>query len=414
VNKSAMLPSPSHADAARTPATTPNSLWTLVILCALMAFASISTDIYLPAMPTMEGALHATSGNVELTVSGYLVGFASGQLFWGPLSDRWGRKLPIAIGLVFFIIGSTGCAMSGSIHALIAWRVVQAVGACASVTLGRAIVRDLYAGNRAAQMMSTLMVVAAIAPLVGPSLGGFILLWTGWRAIFWVLVAVGLATLAAVFTLPETLPVERRVHKPLARVFADYGSLLKHPRLWGYAGIGGFFYGGIYAYVAGTPFAYITYHHVAPQHYGLLFALSSMGIMVTNLLNARFVSRYGSDRIMRVGAVAACVMGTLVAVAAWTDWGGLMGLVIPLFLFISCVGFIAANAITGALSLVPQRAGSVSALIGASQYGMGIFGSALVGVISTGTPWPMGAAIALFGIGTLLCAWLLVPPVANE
>lgn len=152
-----------------------NSVWTLVFLSLLMAFASISTDIYLPAMPTMADALRAGAGSVELTVSGYLAGFTIGQLFWGPLSDRWGRRLPIAIGMALFILGSAACALAMDIHALIAWRAVQAVGACAGVTLGRAMVRDLYVGTRAAQIMSTLMIVGAIAPLVGPSLGGFIL-----------------------------------------------------------------------------------------------------------------------------------------------------------------------------------------------------------------------------------------------
>lgn len=204
-----------------------NSVWTLVFLSLLMAFASISTDIYLPAMPTMAGALRAGAGSVELTVSGYLAGFTIGQLFWGPLSDRWGRRLPIAIGMALFILGSAGCALAMYIHALIAWRAVQAVGACAGVTLGRAMVRDLYVGTRAAQIMSTLMIVGAIAPLVGPSLGGFILHVAQWRVIFWILVAVGAVTLGGLHVMPETLPEPRRVHEPLSRVLSSYGVLLR-------------------------------------------------------------------------------------------------------------------------------------------------------------------------------------------
>jgi DHA1 family bicyclomycin/chloramphenicol resistance-like MFS transporter len=379
-----------------------------VILSLLMAFASISTDIYLPAMPTMAGALHAPSGTVELTISGYLVGFCLGQLFWGPLSDRLGRRLPIAIGMLLFIIGSAGCALSNSVHVMIAWRAVQAVGACAGVTIARAIVRDLYSGNRAARMMSTLMIVMSIAPLVAPSIGGLVLQVATWRAIFWGLVAVGLLTLLALWTLQETLPVERRVHDSMAGVFRTYGMLLGEPRLVGYAGTGACLYGGIFAYVAGTPHAYITYHHVLPQHYGLLFALGSIGIMSANLLNMRWVTRLGSDRLMRAGATGACLMGIVAAITARTDWGGLAGLVIPLFLFISCTGLIAANCITGALNLYPGVAGSVSALIGASQFGMGVVGSALVGVLADGTPWPLGACMALFGTGCMLSAVLLV------
>ena len=181
----------------------------LAVLSTLMGFASISTDLYLPAMPAMSRALSADAGTVEWTISGYLIGFSLGQLLWGPIGDRHGRRAPVAIGLLLFVIGSAGCALAGSAWAMIGWRVVQAVGACAGVVLARAMVRDLYESYRAAQMLSTLMTVMAIAPLLGPILGGQILAFAGWRAIFWTLVGIGLATLAALFTLPETLPRER-------------------------------------------------------------------------------------------------------------------------------------------------------------------------------------------------------------
>ena len=382
----------------------------LAILSLLMAFASISTDLYLPALPAMAQALHAGHGAVELTISGYLIGFSLGQLLWGPLGDRYGRRLPIAIGLVLFILGSAGCALSTDAPMLIGWRAVQAVGACASVVLARAMVRDLYAGHRAAQMMSTLMtVVMAIAPLLGPSAGGLILQVASWRAIFWTLAGVGLATLAALRALPETLPPPRRNHAPLGRAFATYAQLLRNRRVLGYAGAGGFFYGGMYAYIAGTPFAYITYHHVSPQLYGLLFAAGIVGIMLTNQINARLVRKMGGDRLMRIGTLGAAIAGGLLAIDSWTGWGGLPGLVIPLFLFVSATGFIVANSIAGALGSFPERAGSVSALIGAIQYGTGILGSALVGVLADGTPWPMGAVIAAMSLGSVLCAMLLVP-----
>jgi DHA1 family bicyclomycin/chloramphenicol resistance-like MFS transporter len=387
-----------------------HDIWTLTILSLLMAFASISTDIYLPALPTMAAALHAAPGSAELTISGYLVGFCLGQLFWGPLSDRLGRRRPIAMGMLLFIAGSAGCALASSVDAMIAWRALQAVGACAGVTLARAIVRDLYAGSRAAKMMSTLMIVTAIAPLVGPSIGGLILQVAPWRAIFWLLFGIGLLTLGLLYTLPETLAAERRTRAPLSHVFHTYLRLLRQPRLLGYAGVGGFQYGGIFAYVAGTPFAYITYYHVPPQYYGLLFALGSVGIMAFNLFNVRCVARFGSDRLMRVGAIGAGVMGVTAAITSATGWGGLAGLVVPLFLFISCNGLIIANSITGALNLFPEASGSVSALVGASQFGTGILGSALVGLLADGTPRPLGLAMAFFGIGCVLFASVLVRP----
>jgi len=382
----------------------------LAILSALMGFASISTDLYLPAMPAMGRALGADAGTIELTVSGYLIGFSLGQLLWGPIGDRYGRRGPVAIGLVLFVIGSAGCALAGSAAGMIGWRVVQAVGACAGVVLARAMVRDLYAGARAAQMLSTLMTVMAVAPLLGPIVGGQILSLAGWRAIFWTLVGVGLATLAALFTLPETLPPERRNREPLGRAIATYGVLMRQRRLIGYAAAGGFFYAGMFAYVAGTPFAYIIYHHVPPQLYGLLFGTGIVGIMAANLINVRLVMRLGSMRLLRAGTVGAALAGALLAVNAQTGWGGLVGLAVPLFLFVSMAGFIIANSIAGALASFPDRAGAASALVGSIHYGAGIIGSALVGAFADGTPWPLGWVVAGTGLGALLCAWLVIPP----
>jgi DHA1 family bicyclomycin/chloramphenicol resistance-like MFS transporter len=379
----------------------------LAILSALMGFASISTDFYLPALPTMVQALHADAGTLEFTISGYLIGFSAGQLFWGLVGDRYGRRLPVAVGLVLFLIGSAGCALSGSATGLIGWRLIQAFGACAGVVLARAMVRDLYAGNRAAQMLSTLMTVMAIAPLLGPILGGQILVLAGWRAIFWTLVAVGTLTLGALRFLPETLPPARRNREPLGRALRRYGPLLRERRLLGYAGAGGFFYAGMFAYIAASPFAYITYHHLPAQLYGVLFAAGIVGIMATNLLNARLVTRLGSDRLLGHGTCAVAVTGLLLAAVTWTGRGGLWSLAGLLFLFASATGFIVANSIAGAMADYPERAGAVSAVVGAIQYGSGIFGSALVGFFADGTPWPMGWVIGLCGVGSLASMRLL-------
>lgn len=395
-------PNPAVASTAR------HGLFTLGILSALMAFASISTDVYLPALPAMALALGAGHGAMELTISGYLIGFSLGQLAWGPISDRYGRRLPVAIGLVLFVIGSAGCALSGSVATMIAWRVLQAVGACASVVLARAMVRDLYAGPQAARMMSTLMTVTAIAPLIGPAVGSLILQAASWRAIFWALVAVGLATLLALRRLPETLPAARRNPHALDGALAIYASLLGQRRILAYMGTGGFFYGGIYAYVAGTPAAYISYHHMSPQAYGVLFSLGIVGIMATNQISSRLVLKLGSDRLMRIGALCAAGAGLLLAVTAGFDIGGVAGLALPLFIFVAANGLIVANAIAGALTGYGERAGAVSALVGAAHYGTGILGSALVGILADGTPWPMGLIIAVCGVGTAVSA-LCVP-----
>ena len=380
----------------------------LAVLSMLMGFASISTDLYLPAMPAMGRSLGADGGMIELTISGYLVGFSLGQLLWGPISDRYGRRSSVAFGLVLFLIGSAGCALSGNVLVMIGWRIVQALGACASVALSRAMVRDLYEGSRAAQMLSTLITVMAIAPLVGPLVGGQIVVLAGWRAIFWVLVGVGLVTLAALFTIRETLPAQRRNPESLARAIFRYGELLRNRRLLGYLGSGGCLYAGMFAFVAGSPFVYISYYHVPAQLYGLLFSMSIAGIMVSNIINSRLVVRFGYDRMLLAGTIIAIFSGLMTALVAGTGWGGLWGLVLPLLIFTSSTGLIVANSITGAMADFPERAGAVSALTGAVQYGSGIIGSGLIGVFRDGTPWTMGWVIAISGIGCLV-SMLLIP-----
>lgn len=385
------------------------SLRVMAILSVLMGFGSISTDIYLPALPTMGQALGSSSGTMELTISGYLVGFSLGQLLWGPIGDRYGRRLPVAAGIVLFIIGSAGCALSDTAWQMIGWRVVQAVGACAGVVLARAMVRDMYDRDRAAQMLSTLIVIMAIAPLIGPLVGGQILAVASWHVIFWLLVGVGLLTLAALFTLPETLAPAQRIREPLIRAIAEYRHLLRQRAILGYAGVGAFFYLGVYAYIAGTPFAYISYYHVPAQLYGLLFGSVIAGIMAMNMVNTRLVTKLGSDRLLRIGTVGAAIFGIAVAVAGGTGWGGLTGLATTLFLFSAMSGLIVANSIAGALARFPERAGTASALVGAIHYGAGIVGSALVGAFADGTPWPVGWVVGVAGIGSLVCARLFLP-----
>jgi len=391
-----------------------HSLHLLGILCVLMAFASISTDLYLPAMPMMEHALHSRTAMIEWTITGYLIGFSAGQMLWGPIADRYGRRVPVALGIALFVVGAAGCALAPSAAVLIAWRVVQAFGACAGVVIGRAMVRDLYAGQRGAQMLSTLMVVMGVAPLIAPVLGGQILRLAGWRAIFWTLAGVGLLTLIALFTLPETLPRERRNHEPLVNALRYYAVLLREPVVMGYALVGGCFYMGIFASIAGSSFAYIAYHHVSPQWFGVIFSSGIIGIMAVNLTNARLVMRLGGLRLMRIGSVVAASAGAVVALDASFDWGGIMGLAVPIFIYVSAMGFIVANSISGAMHHYPHRAGAVSALVGAVHYGGGLLGSAVVGALANGTPAPMGWMMAAGGVGGLVCTRFIraAPPIA--
>ncbi|MBY5393226.1 multidrug effflux MFS transporter (plasmid) [Rhizobium johnstonii] len=389
------------------PSSTVSEMWLMTVLGMLLAFASISTDLYLPAMPGMSAALGTTQGSLQYTVSAYLIGFSFGQLIWGPVGDRFGRRVPVAVGLVLFMAGCTGCALSADVVQLIAFRVLQAVGACAGVVLARAMVRDLYGRDRAAAVLSTLMTVMAVAPLLGPSVGGLILGVAPWQAIFWALVGIGLLTLVALFTIPETLPAERRSNESLGMAFASYGGLILDNRLMVYGGALGFYYAGVFAGISSSSFAYIDYHHLSPQLFGAVFAVGTVGLMATNFANARLVARYGSDRMLKLGAAGAAVSGLVLAFVTATDFWGVYGMAASLWLFTAMNGLVTANAISGALADFPTRAGAVSALMGAIQYGSGVVGSAVTGTFANGTPWPMGVVIAIGGLGSLACASLI-------
>lgn len=376
----------------------------LLILSTLMAFASISTDLYLPAIPAIAADLNAGVGNVEFTISGYLIGFSLGQLFWGPLSDQYGRRMPIIAGIILFILGSAGCAVSDSVGVLVFFRILQALGACANVVLSRAIVRDLYVGNDAAKMLSNLITVMAVAPLIGPSVGGQILHFGNWRMIFEVLVLIGVLTLFAMKGFPETLKPELRKYQSLKEVLGTYVGLLKNRRFMQYAAVSGVFYGGMFAYIAGTPYAYITYYGVSPQIYGVLFASGILGIMIANQINAKLVTKFGISNLIFAGASISTVAGLLLVLNTLTGVGGLIGLVVGLFIFVSCTGLIVANSIAGALSSSENNTGSASALIGVFQYGTGVLGSGLVGIFADGTLWPLVLVMAMFALLTFYWA----------
>lgn len=389
---------------SRTDHSTPNKraatsgIFFIVSLGALMAFTSLSTDIYLPAMPMMAAELQ---GNVELTITGFLIGFSFAQLIWGPISDRVGRRIPLFIGMVLFVIGSAGCALSSDMPQIVFWRVFQAFGACTGPMLARAMIRDLYARTRAAQMLSTLVIISAIAPVIGPLLGGQIVTIASWRAVFWLLVVMGAAMFIALWWLPETLPGEKRLTTPISSAFGNYASLLKNREFMRYTLCVSFFYVAAYAFIAGSPFVYISYYHVDPQHYGWLFAVNIIGVMALSSVNRRLVQRHPLHTLLRVAAFVAALATVLLALSVKTHIGGMVAMVLTIFIFFSMNGIVAAASTAAALDTVPSNlAGSASALIGSLQYGSGIVSSLLLSVFSDGTPWAMAWIMMAF---TLLC-----------
>ncbi|WP_017347234.1 multidrug effflux MFS transporter [Pantoea sp. A4] len=382
------------------PASThPGGALFVVILSALMALTSLSTDIYLPAMPLMTADLH---GDPALTITGFLMGFAIAQLIWGPISDRYGRRLPLLLGMLLFMIGSAGCALSTDMTQIVFWRVFQALGACTGPMLARAMIRDLFSRSRAAHMLSTLIMVMAVAPIVGPLLGGQMIRFTSWHAIFWLLVALGAVILLAVSLLPETLPVEKRVQTSLRGAFVNYGRLLRNPVFMRYSLGLALYYVAAYAFIAGSPMVYIRYFGVDPAAYGWLFAVNIVGVMVMSMVNRRLVTRFPLDRLLKSATAIAALATLVLLLTTHLHWGGLLMVVVSVFIYFSMNGIVAASSTAAALDEVPEMVGSASALIGALQYGSGILSSLLLAWRADVTPASMVWLIALFTCASAL------------
>lgn len=371
----------------------------MAILGALMAFTSLSTDIYLPAMPAMAADLN---GDAELTITGFLVGFALAQLLWGPISDSRGRKVPLYLGMLIFAVGAAGCALSQTIGQIVFWRVVQAFGACTGPMLARAMIRDLFTRTRAAQMLSTLMIIMAIAPIIGPLLGGQIIRVGSWHAIFWMLAGIGLLMFLSLFRLPETLAPDKRSPASIGNAFANYRFLLRNKVFMRFTLCVTFYYVAAYAFIAGSPGIYITYFGVDPQHYGWLFAVNILGVMIISFFNRYLVFRFSLRRLLQVATAIALLAMAAMAVCVRMELYGLTAMVALIGVFFSMNGIVAATATAAALDEVPHIAGSASALIGSLQYGSGIVSSLLLAWFSRGTPWTMTWIMLLFTAAAFL------------
>lgn len=383
----------------------PIANWLLMlILGVLMAMTSLSVDIYLPAMPQMQ---HELVGNIELTITGFLIGFSLAQLVWGPISDQIGRRKPLFIGMILFVIGSIGCAFSQNIGQVVFWRIVQAFGACTGPMIARAIVRDLYAKTKAAQALSTLTIVMAIAPIAGPLIGGQLIQFSTWHAIFWLLTVIGCVIFIFIFLLPETHVPENRAHHDIRTVFSAYYSLLSHWQFMRYTLCVTFFYVAAYTFIVDSPFVYISYYGIDEQYYGWLFAINIVGIIGLSLLNRHLVTRYSLDLLLRLTTLIAMTALLILVLLFYWQIGGVYSIIIMVFIFFSMNGMIAACATAAALDQVPEIAGSASALIGSLQYGSGIISSLLLAWLSSDSPWTM---IIIMTIFIILSASMIILP----
>ena len=375
----------------------------IVLLAAMTAFPPMAIDQYLPALPAIGRDLGASPGAVQATLSAFFIGFSAGQLICGPLSDRFGRRLPLVAGIVLFIAASIACAVSPSVGVLTASRLIQGLGAAAGSVIGRAMVRDLYEGAEAARILSLMMLVMSVAPLAAPVLGGYLTVAFGWASNFWALALFGLLCLAGLLLgLPESLPPERRHPASLGKVLANYASLLATRRFVSYALSSGLAFSGYFAYVAGSPFVFIGLYHVPVSLFGYLFGLNVVGMMAGSLINTRLVGRVGVDRMLGWGLGVAAAAGVGLVACGATGAGGLPGLFAAIFLYVAVQGLISANAMAGALAVRPDLAGTAAALAGVSSFALGALAAALVAFLSNGTALPMAGAMAAAGLAALL------------
>lgn len=385
----------------------------VLILGALTAFASLSIDMYLPSFPALEKDLRASSSAVQFSLAAFFIGMALGQALYGPVADRFGRKRPLYVGISLYVLASVGCAMAPNIETLIALRFVQAVGGCAGIVIARAMVRDLFDREASARVFSLLTLVLGVAPILAPLAGGYVLKFFGWRAIFGILVAFGVACLiAAATSLRETLPAEARSQHlhPIRGALRVYGQLLADRRFNGYAFAGGIAQAGMFAYISGSPFVFIKLYGVPEQTYGLLFGLNAFGLIAASQINHRLLARWKSDAILSHILLLVALWGLLLLAMAATGFGGLWGLLPPLFAFVSSLGFSFPNAIAGAMAHQAERAGSASALLGTIQFGAATIAGSLVGALHAHSAVPMAAVMAVCGVVALALHRLLVAP----
>ncbi len=381
----------------------------VLLLGSIIAIGPMSIDLYLPAFPGLITSLETTEPMVQLTLTACLVGLASGQAVIGPLSDAIGRRRPLLAGMALYALASVACALAPNVEVLTAGRFVQGVAAAAGTVISQALVRDLVEGPYVARVLSRLMLVMGVAPILAPTIGGQLLLFTGWRGLFWLLAGFGvvMTAIAAVF-VKETLPVERRHSGGVADALRSYRSLLRDRRYVAYAALSMLSFVAIFAYVSGSPFAYQEVYNLSPQTFGLMFGLNAVGLVAASQLNAKLVLTVSPFRILvhAIPVTALAALALLVTTA--TGWFGLLGLAVPLAVLVTSIGLVLPNAGALALNRHPESAGAAAALVGTIQFVVGAFAGPLIGVMANGTAVPMALVIALGAVSAAVVAGALV------
>lgn len=378
----------------------------ILVLASLSAFGPVSIDMYLPAFSMIAKDLGVHTAAVELSLSSFFIGLAVGQIFYGPLTDRYGRKKPLYFGLGLYISASLICMTTRNIETLIIFRFFQALGSCAGVVISRAVVRDLFSHQDTARVFSLLMLVMGVAPIIAPLVGGYISEYMGWRSIFAFMTLFSSCSLAAiVYFLPET-------HKPDLRIkitdsVKNYSSILKDRSFMGYALSGGAAQAGLFAYITGSSYVFINIFGIAPKSFGWVFGANAFGLIGCSQINAQLLKRWGYDKILKNILFFIAALALILAYAGYAGWG-FWGTFIPLFLFIACLGMTFPNSSAGAMASQKKMAGSASALLGTLQYGMAALSSSIVSRLHDGTTLPMCLTIGVAGFSAFLIHRLMV------
>lgn len=373
------------------------------LLGGLAALGPLSIDMYLPALPDIGKGFGVTTGAVQYSLASFFIGFALAQLISGPLVDRHGRRRPLLLALALYVLASIGCALAPGNDWLIAFRLLQGLAGSMAVVVPRAVVRDLHSGPAAVHMLSRLMLVMGVAPIVAPLLGSWVLAGFGWRAIFLFLAGFGALTLFACLRL---LPETGRPRDPGVTLGAHLRVLAREPDFRAYTLCGGFSSAGMFAYIAGSAFVFIDLHHVDPEHYGYFFGANAAGLIAASQLNRLLVGRFTAIQVLGAATSIAALSALALLAVAFTGAGGLWGIVVTLFLFVSSLGILGPNSTALALERHGPRAGLASGVLGSLQFAIAALAAAAVSAMQAHDAVPMGLVVAATACLSWLCFML--------
>lgn len=375
----------------------------ILILGLLTAIGPLSIDMYLPAFPDIAKGLNAPVSSVMLSLSSFFIGISLGQLVYGPLLERFGRKTPLYFGLVIYALSSVACATTVTVHGLIVFRLFQALGGCVGMVAARAMVRDLFEVKDNAKVFSTLMLVVAVSPIIAPTLGGYITAYLGWRYIFGMLIAVISMILIAVYLfLPESKKPDPNFSLKPNSILRNFAAIIKNPQFSMYTFTGAVAYAGLYAYISGSPYVFMVIFKVSEKYYGWIFAFIAAGLISASQYNNFLLKKYRSEQIIRWALYLQNTMGMMLLSTSLLGIANLYLTIILIFLFLCCQGFIFPNA--SALSMAPfaNNAGTASALMGFIQLSFGALMSAMVSFLQNGSSTPMTGVMAFCSISASL------------